>query len=125
MRISSALCFAIAIAVAFMLPVAPRALAQSQSEMNAEAFADFQKADAALNKIYKKLLAVMEDDEAKAKLKAAQRAWVALRDAQAEFDSDVMRGGSGAPMLYQGSRTESTNQRIAVLRKCLEDRSPR
>jgi len=93
--------------------------AQSQQEMNQQAYAEFDKADAELNKVYAKVLAKL-DEEGKAKLKAAQRAWVAFRDAQAEMDADLMRGGSAAPLLRAGSLTGTTKKRVQDLKDFLK-----
>jgi len=91
--------------------------AQSQAEMNQEAAANFKKADAELNRTYSMLLASL-DDEARAKLKAAQRAWVVFRDAEAEYQMDAeARGGSMASMIYEGTRARLTKQRIAQLKE--------
>jgi uncharacterized protein YecT (DUF1311 family) len=95
------------------------AAAQSQHEMNAEARAAFEKADAELNKVYKNVIATL-DEKAQAKLKVAQRAWVALRDAEAGFQADQeARGGSMEPMIYSGVAAELTRARIKELRKML------
>ena len=87
--------------------------------MNQEAFADFQKADKELNKIYAQVLTKL-DKEAQGKLKTAQRAWVTFRDAQAELDADYMRGGSAAPLLHSGSRAGTTRRRIEDLKDYLK-----
>lgn len=105
------------------LPLA-KAGAQSQAEMNQQAFDSFEKADAELNKIYSKVLAKL-DAEGQAKLKAAQRAWVAFRDAQAELDADFMRGGSAAPLLRAGSLTGTTQHRTQELKDFLKQLSDR
>ena len=95
------------------------ALAQSQSEMNREAAASFVKADAELNRVYAKVLAML-DDEGRAKFKAAQRAWVVFRDAQAEFEMDnEARGGSMAPLIYEGFRARITKARVAQFKELL------
>ncbi|MES2921225.1 MAG: lysozyme inhibitor LprI family protein [Verrucomicrobiota bacterium] len=93
--------------------------AQSQHEMNQQAYADFEKADAALNKIYAQVLTKL-DAEGQGKLKAAQRAWVTFRDAQAELDADLMRGGSAAPLLRAGSLAGSTVRRTQDLKDFLK-----
>ncbi len=95
------------------------ARAQSQQEMNRQAYAEYDKTDAELNKVYAKVLAKL-DDEGKAKLKAAQRAWVAFRGAQAEMDADLMRGGSAAPLLRAGSLTGTTKKRVQELKEFLK-----
>jgi uncharacterized protein YecT (DUF1311 family) len=99
----------------------PAADGQSQSEMNRQADADFATADAGLNKAYQKLVAKM-DAPGVAKLKAAQRAWIAFRDAQAELEADMeARGGSMAPMIYAGVRAGLTKARTKELEKLLKD----
>ncbi len=90
--------------------------AQTQAEMNNQAWADFKKADAELNKVYAQVMAKL-DDEGKEKLKTAQRAWIAFRDAQAELDADVSRGGTMVPLLRASSMTDTTQARIKQLRE--------
>ena len=97
------------------------AKAQSQGEMNAQAEADFEKADKELNLVHQKVLKSADDDLARQKLAAAQKAWIKFRDAQAEFDADAGRGGTIAPCLYAASKTDTTEQRIAVLKRELTD----
>ena len=93
--------------------------AQSQSEMNREAAASFVKADVELNRVYAKVLTSL-DDEGRAKLKAAQRAWVIFRDAQAAFEMDFeARGGSMGPLIYEGFRARVTKARVAQFKELL------
>jgi len=88
---------------------------QSQPEMNQASQAGFEKADAKLNATYKKLLSKL-DSEGKKKLIAAERAWVAYRDAQAAFEADAQaRGGSMAPLIYNQTCLELTEARIKEL----------
>jgi len=87
--------------------------------MNMAAARDFEKADAELNVVFKKLIALL-DEEGKKKLVAAQRAWLAFRDAQATFDADAMRGGSAARGIYSATREELTEQRTVELKKMLK-----
>lgn len=109
------------LAIGFLIPgLFPTDLrAQSQHEMNQQAYSEFEKADKELNQIYAKVQAKL-DKEGKEKLKAAQRAWVTFRDAQAELDADIMRGGSAAPMLSAGSKTQSTKKRVDELKEFLK-----
>ena len=95
------------------------ARAQTQAQMNNQAAAEFKKADADLNKVYAKVVAKL-DDEGKEKLKVAQRAWIAFRDAQAEVDADISRGGSMVPLLRASSMTDSTQARIRQLQDYLK-----
>ena len=93
--------------------------AQSQQEMNAEAAAEFTKADKELNEVYAKVLGVL-DDEAKERLKRSQRAWVAFRDAEADFRADAeARGGSMWPLVHEGIRGTLTKERVKALREYL------
>lgn len=105
--------------LAFSLSSLSELRAQSQQEMNQQALAEFDKADASLNKVYSKVQAKL-DKEGKEKLKAAQRAWVEFRDAQADLDADLMRGGSAAPMLHSGSMAQSTSKRTTELNEFLK-----
>jgi uncharacterized protein YecT (DUF1311 family) len=90
--------------------------AQTQSQMNAQARAEFERADTVLNKTCKALLARLPDAASKQKLQDSQRAWIAFRDAEASFAADQVRGGSAAPVFRYASMTESTEQRIKQLK---------
>ena len=95
--------------------------AQSQQEMNAQARKDFKKADAELNTIYKKVIALLPDAKSVELLRKAQRAWVVFRDANAAFHADGMRGGSAAPLLFYGQQTQLTQARLKHLQRYLKD----
>lgn len=100
------------------------ARAQSQAQMNQEAYAEFKKADRDLNKLYPQVLAKL-DEEGQEKLKASQRAWVAFRDAQAELEADSARGGTMAPLLRATSLSGTTQDRITQLRAFLKELNDR
>jgi uncharacterized protein YecT (DUF1311 family) len=104
------------VALSVMVVSCNAAYSQSQPEMNEKFQADFEKADARLNAVYKKTLATL-DAEGKKKLVAAERAWVAYRDAEAAFEADSERGGSMAPLIYSQTCLELTVARIEQLRK--------
>lgn len=82
--------------------------------MNAQAAADFEKADARLNKIYQATLNSL-DEIGRKKLIASERAWLAFRDAEATYEADSERGGSIVPMVYASAATQLTEQRIKML----------
>lgn len=105
-----------ALLVTSVLGFAIGAFAQSQGEMNREAARDAARADKELNKVYKELLATLDEEGAKL-LKASQRAWIAYRDADAAAAADEARGGSMAPMLYSGAISQLTDERIAILKQ--------
>ena len=94
---------------------------QTQAEMNATAREHFARADADLNKTYQAVLKKLPDAESKQKLKEAQRAWLAFRDAEAAFAADQARGGSMAPTIRYETMTELTQQRIKQLKSHLEE----
>jgi len=78
----------------------------------AEAFA---KADKELNETYKHLLATLDED-AKEKLRVAQRAWVAYRDANSKFVYSVEGDGSAGRMVVSNQSEEQTRARVKELR---------
>jgi uncharacterized protein YecT (DUF1311 family) len=95
--------------------------AQTQAAMNAQARAEFERADAELNKTYEALLKKLPDAESKHKLKESQRAWLAFRDAEAAFAADEARGGTMAPTLRYETMAKLTQQRIKQLKTRLTD----
>ncbi len=101
----------------------------TQSEMNHCAGLDAQQADADLNRVYKDLLAKLKnDDSAIKKLRAAQRAWLAFRDARLQelFPATDKQAeyGSMYPMCYAQVTTAMTKERTTQLRRMLEDKDP-
>jgi uncharacterized protein YecT (DUF1311 family) len=108
---------AVVIGFAFISPIR----AQSQMEMNADALDQFDKADKELNEVYQKVMKSIDDDVTKKKVIAVQKAWLVLRDAQADLDADAERGGSLAKLLWAQSETEMTKARIVELKKYLAD----
>lgn len=90
--------------------------AMTQMDMNACAAKDFAAADAALNKTYKTLTSKLDANELAA-LRTAQRAWIAWRDAECNFETIDAEGGSIRPMEFSMCQTELTNDRIRQLQK--------
>ncbi len=122
----------IAFAAAAMQPMteAECAAAMSQMEMNACAQQAFERADAELNALYRRLIdGAREDDRspdngrsdgddrpgAEATLREAQRAWVAFRDAHCRGEGYAERGGSMEPMIFHQCLERLTRERIAQL----------
>lgn len=122
------------IMLALLTAQAPRwncADPQAQSEMNACAAIDFERADAELNREYRAAIAharaadreesgrIEGDDRPgeEATLREAQRAWVTFRDAHCRLRGYEARGGSMESMLYDGCRAALTRDRIAQLRQ--------
>ena len=102
--------------------------AKTQAEMNACASEEAARADAELNEVYRKLLSqAASQEEAAAKIKAAERAWIAYRDAymdamypaknkQAEY-------GSIYPMEADLLRTKLTQRQVMALKELLHQYS--
>jgi uncharacterized protein YecT (DUF1311 family) len=73
--------------------------AQTQMAMDQCAGRNLKAADQKLNETYRALMAKVSKNGAE-QLKKSQRAWVAWRDAQCEFDTMGSRGGSIHSMVY-------------------------
>jgi len=77
-------CFVASIAITLLFST-NAATRQSQAEMNQDACGKYKKADDAMNRIYRKIITEAKGDaQFIAKMKKAQRAWLAFRDAQLE-----------------------------------------
>ena len=88
--------------------------AQSIAELKAQAYARYEKADKAMNAAYKKLIASL-NEEGQERLKISQRAWVAYRNAQANFDCHHFDGGSFEGLEQIGSMDQLTQARTKRL----------
>jgi uncharacterized protein YecT (DUF1311 family) len=73
--------------------------APDQLSLNVCADQDYKASDAKLNEAYRALLAHVTKP-GQAKLQKAQRAWVAYRDAQCDFDTMGSSAGSIYPMVH-------------------------
>lgn len=98
--------------------------AVSQQEMNLCAEAEWQVADAELNRAYKAVVASMREmDEylppelqgAEDALRTAQRAWITYRDGNCTVSGFPMRGGSAEPLLVYGCLRRMTENRTYEL----------
>ena len=105
--------------------------AMSTMEMNACAGAEFEKADAELNRVYKAAIASIPEmatdeqpfDKAswEEALRASQRAWIAFRDAECEGHVEKFwGGGTGGTVDIIGCKTEKTEQRTKELKQRYE-----
>jgi len=85
----------------------------SQAELN-ECYGNaYKKADAELNILYGQITARLKDDKATAKLLvAAQRTWVAFRDAECNFSASGVSGGSAHGMILAICLDRLTGKRI-------------
>jgi uncharacterized protein YecT (DUF1311 family) len=95
---------------------------QTQAGLNTCAEANYDKADAALNRTYKEIVRRLKDDAATTKLLvAAQKAWIVYRDAECAFSISANAGGSIYPMVLAICLEDVTKQRtkeLAVFLKC-------
>jgi uncharacterized protein YecT (DUF1311 family) len=93
----------------------------SQAEMNQYAEARAREMDAKLDGLLVKLQTYMGDDE-QSRLEAAQKAWLAYRDAQVELSSANFDGGTMQPLVQFGEQLSLTIERIATVQGELEFR---
>lgn len=103
-----------------LLTLAPSALhaqdcssAASQTAMNQCADQAYRTTDAELHAAYKQITARLKDDrDASRLLLAAQRKWLAFRDAQCAFLASGSAQGSVYPLLVMQCREELTRTRV-------------
>lgn len=105
------------IATCFVLPTSAIAdkcsSANTQLDMNFCADQSFAKSDTALNGLYREIMQRLGKDSAEARqLVAAQRAWIAFRDAECNFAASGVAGGSIYPMTVVNCRDMLTSKRI-------------
>lgn len=75
--------------------------------------------DKRLNDQYAKLMK-KNDKQGQSKLKAAQRAWIAYRDAECDYAADSMRGGTLEGLIGLSCMTEKTKTRADELKDYVE-----
>lgn len=79
----------------------------------------FQRAEQALDSVYAELMKKV-DKRGQAKLRAAQSAWLQFRQAEADFQADMVRGGTLAPLIKITVMADLTESRVEQLRKELQ-----
>jgi len=95
--------------------------AVTQADMNECAYADFKAADRELNAAYAAAIATAQSWDADAQagaeetLRAAQRAWIAFRDAACEAEAALWGGGSAESMMRSGCLRALTEERTEDL----------
>ncbi|MBL8584610.1 MAG: DUF1311 domain-containing protein [Rhizobiaceae bacterium] len=86
--------------------------AEDQATLNQCADQAYDQADKALNAAYRKVEQRLADaPDRRKQLVAAQRAWIAFRDAECGFRSSAVAGGSIEPMIYSGCLEDLTKVR--------------
>jgi uncharacterized protein YecT (DUF1311 family) len=108
-------------AIVFMLAGMTPAIARAdcydspvQADLNACADAAFKAADAQLNAAYAAVRQRLSDDGQK-RLRDAERAWMAYRDAECMFRSSGDDGGSAAVMVDAQCQADLTTERARYL----------
>ena len=76
---------------------------------------DLRAVDAALNRSYQKALAAMPDAATKTKLRDAQRAWVAFRDAEIALNGSLPGAGGGILKMLQTDLTQIRTKQLDEL----------
>jgi len=94
----------------------------TQFEMNQCAGKAYRAADETMNQVYRKLVAMLDEDE-KAKLKEAQVAWLKYRDTNCEFVGDQYAGGSIRPLIEATCLADMTKGRTTELKSQIKERS--
>lgn len=92
----------------------------AQNDMNRCAADEYKKADAELNRVYQQLLPKVEGEH-KEKLKIAQRAWIAFRDAHCEYEAFSFEGGTMQPLIRFSCLEAATRERTKQLRGALQE----
>ena len=94
--------------------------ATDQRAMDECAGEAYRKSDAELNALYKQIEQRLKSDTGTTKLLiAAQRAWVVFRDAECNFSTSRVSGGTIYPMIYTECADGLTQRRIEDLKRYL------
>lgn len=94
----------------------------TQFELNGCAARARDKADAELNKVYRALIKDTGTTE-RAKLRAAQLAWIKFRDAHCDYESVGNKGGSIYPMVVSFCLAKVTDARVKQLWEILREQT--
>ena len=93
--------------------------ANTQTEMNQCAAAQYQAADKKLNETWQQALKRASGQQLEL-LKKAQQAWISLRDADCAFLASGAEGGSMQPMLISQCMSDKSVEREAFLASLLQ-----
>ncbi|MFY0129208.1 lysozyme inhibitor LprI family protein [Klebsiella aerogenes] len=93
--------------------------ANTQTEMNQCAAAQYQAADKKLNETWQQALKRASGQQQEL-LKKAQQTWISLRDADCAFLASGAEGGSMQPMLISQCMTDKSVEREAFLASLLQ-----
>ena len=87
--------------------------APDQASMNECAGKLLKAADTELNAKYKEIETRLIDPDTRKMFVKSQRAWIAFRDAECEFQTSGVSGGSIYPTIYAQCMTALTNARLS------------
>jgi uncharacterized protein YecT (DUF1311 family) len=101
----------------------------TQSELNACAAGELDRADAELNRVYHQLLKTVEGDKlATTKIKWAEQTWIVYRDAylEAMYPAEDKQANYGSiyPMEHAELMAKLTRQQTSALKELLRAHSP-
>lgn len=94
--------------------------AANQTTLNECASKAYQASDDTLNALYKQIRQRLKNDnDTTRQFVAAQRAWVAFRDAECKFAASGVSGGSIYPMIYAECLDRLTKARVDDFKRYL------
>jgi uncharacterized protein YecT (DUF1311 family) len=95
----------------------------TQFDMNFCSRRDYEKADAELNKVYKKLTLELAGftNDLRPKFQEAQSLWLKYRDANCDSESSIYEGGSIRPTIYYSCLASVTRERTKRIKAFLAD----
>ena len=111
------------ISILLILFTSAYSFAQTQAELNRDACATYDNADAEMNRTYKQILDKYQRDNVFIeKLKTAQRAWIKFRDADLEslYPNTPSAYGSINPMCRCIALAELTTERTKSLKRWID-----
>ncbi len=95
--------------------------AQTQMEMNQQAYKDYLKADAEMTNIYKKVQKKLITPKEQKLLLDAQRAWIKFKEVQCKSAAESYDGGSVQPIIYSGCLQKLSEEKTKHLNEYLEN----
>ena len=91
---------------------------ETQRQLNACAYADFEVAQAGYAAVFRDLSAGVDSGQ-RTLLRSAQTAWLQYRTAACDFEASGVRGGSAEPMVRMQCQTRMTRVRTTESRRHL------
>jgi len=107
--------FAFAALVTPALAAVDCSQAGTQLAMDQCAKKQHDRADAELNRVFRILSRKLTDEKVRASLRESERAWIAFRDRECDFEASGVSGGSIYPMIVDQCLTAEIQARIKKL----------